>query len=146
MRPSGEPTRIQASAVGAAVLVVALGSQAGGAANAVHKVGAVTWHAAKFVGKDVVLEGYVLAKEPGYVLFSDEATGKITAHDLPVTGPGRRHDADQSEIRDRGCVPRSGPLREQRQSLSPGTDHPAKRSKALSAERSPLPAGQLLVF
>ena len=88
MRPSGEPTRLQAIAVGAAVLVVALGSQAGGAANAVHKVGAVTWHAAKFVGKDVVLEGYVLAKEPGYVLFSDEATGKITAHDLPVAGPG----------------------------------------------------------
>ena len=88
MRPSGEPTRLQAIAVRAAVLVVALGSQAGGAANAVHKVGAVTWHAAKFVGKDVVLEGYVLAKEPGYVLFSDEATGKITAHDLPVAGPG----------------------------------------------------------
>jgi hypothetical protein len=88
MRPSGEPTRLHAIAAGDAVLVVALGSQAGGAANAVHKVGAVTWHAAKFVGKDVVLEGYVLAKEPGYVLFSDEATGKITAHDLPVAGTG----------------------------------------------------------
>ena len=88
MRPSGKATRLHGIAAGAAVLTVALGSQAGGAANAVHKVGAVTWHASKFGGKDVVLEGYVLAKGPGYVLFSDEATGKITAHDLPVTGPG----------------------------------------------------------
>ena len=33
-------------------------------------------------------QAYVLAREPGYVLFSDEATGKIGVHDLPVNGPG----------------------------------------------------------
>jgi len=30
----------------------------------------------------------VLSVENGYVLFSDEPTGKVSAHDLPVTGPG----------------------------------------------------------
>ena len=76
------------SRAAASVLAIVLGVHAGAAAGVVHKVGAVTWHAAKFVGKDVVLEGYVLARGPGYVLFSDEATGKITVHDLPVSGPG----------------------------------------------------------
>jgi len=36
----------------------------------------------------VIVEGYVLATEPGYVIFSDEPTGKITIHDLPVGGAG----------------------------------------------------------
>ena len=34
------------------------------------------------------LRGYVLAIEPGLVLFSDEPTGAVSAHDLPIEGPG----------------------------------------------------------
>lgn len=52
------------------------------------KVGKVTWHAAKFIGKDVTLIGYPLELPPATVYFSDEATGKIGPHDLAVTGPG----------------------------------------------------------
>ncbi len=51
-------------------------------------VGSVTWHQSNFVGKQVFLIGYVLKKENGYVIFSDEPTGAITKHDLPVTGIG----------------------------------------------------------
>jgi hypothetical protein len=54
----------------------------------VHKVGAVTWHAKNFVDHYVTIVGYVLAKENDYVLLSDEAGGKISPHDLPVTGAG----------------------------------------------------------
>ena len=72
--------------------------QVAGAASAgppvVHKVGAITWHAAKFVGQKLQIVGYVLAKGAGYVLFSDEPTGKISAHDLPVIGPG----SDQMQL------------------------------------------------
>lgn len=52
------------------------------------KVGKVTWHAAKFIGKDVTLIGYPLELPPATVYVSDEATGKIGPHDLAVTGPG----------------------------------------------------------
>ena len=52
------------------------------------KVGAVTWHASQYVGQTVKLVGYLVAREPGYVLFSDEPTGKISTHDLPVSGVG----------------------------------------------------------
>jgi hypothetical protein len=52
------------------------------------KIGKVTWHAAKYLGKDVTLVGYPLQLPPGTVYFSDEATGKIGPHDLAVTGPG----------------------------------------------------------
>ncbi len=52
------------------------------------KVGAVTRHADGFVGQHVVLRGYLLAREPGYILFSDEARGRISRYDLPVTGAG----------------------------------------------------------
>jgi hypothetical protein len=55
---------------------------------AVHKIGAVTRHARQYVGQKVTLTGYLLARETGYVLFSDEPTGKISAHDLPVSGVG----------------------------------------------------------
>src|SRR5665213_3199642 len=54
----------------------------------VHKVGAVTWNPKKYLSKPVSVRGYVLALGDGYVLFSDEATGAISAHDLPVTGAG----------------------------------------------------------
>lgn len=56
------------------------------AADAIHKVGAVTWHPAKFVGQTIVLTGYLLVRATGYVLFSDEPSGGVSAHDLPVTG------------------------------------------------------------
>ena len=51
-------------------------------------IGTVTWHAAKFLGKSLVLTGYVLARGPGYVLFSDEPSGSVSRHDLPVEGAG----------------------------------------------------------
>ena len=54
----------------------------------IYKVGAITWHAAKYSSQVVTVSGYVLAKDAGYVLFSDEPTGKISSHDLPVIGPG----------------------------------------------------------
>ena len=57
-------------------------------APTVHKVGAVTRHAAKFIGQDVVMRGYLLARENGYILFSDEPGGRIGRYDLPVTGDG----------------------------------------------------------
>ena len=52
------------------------------------KIGAVTWHPLKFVGKEVTLSGYMLSREKDYVIFSDEPTGRISSHDLPVSGPG----------------------------------------------------------
>lgn len=52
------------------------------------KIGKVTWHAPRFLGKDVTLVGYPLQLPPDTVYFSDEATGKIGPRDLAVTGPG----------------------------------------------------------
>lgn len=66
-------------------------------AAAVHSVGSVTWHVKGYIGKTVELRGYVLAIEPGLVLFSDEPTGAVSAHDLPIEGPG----ADQLVLRKR---------------------------------------------
>lgn len=54
----------------------------------VHRVGAVTWHAARYAGKVVTVRGYLLARKTGYILFSDEPDGGISAHDLPVIGAG----------------------------------------------------------
>ena len=62
--------------------------------TAVHKVGQVTWHPFKFVDQEVALVGYVLVREKDYVLFSDEPRGKVSAHDLPVSGAG----FDQMEL------------------------------------------------
>ena len=62
--------------------------QAAASPPVVHKVGAVTWNARKYASQQVTVRGYVLAIDAGYVLFSDEPTGAISAHDLPVTGPG----------------------------------------------------------
>jgi hypothetical protein len=52
------------------------------------RIGAVTWHAAKYAGKDVTLVGYLLALGDGYVYFSDEPRGRVGPRDLPVTGAG----------------------------------------------------------
>lgn len=54
----------------------------------VHKVGKVTWHPLGYVGKTIALKGYLLQRDKGFILFSDEPGGKISAHDLPVTGTG----------------------------------------------------------
>jgi hypothetical protein len=83
-RPSISVTAL----VAAITLMMGFGTRPVAAAGPIHKVGAVTRHAAKFIGQTVVLEGYVLATEGGYILFSDEPTGKISVHDLPVTGAG----------------------------------------------------------
>ena len=34
------------------------------------------------------MRGYLLARENGYILFSDEPGGRIGRYDLPVTGDG----------------------------------------------------------
>jgi len=116
MRLSGRLPRSQSIATAATVLALSLfgSSVEGEAATVVHKVGAVTRHPSEFIGQKVVLEGYALAIEPGYVLLSDEATGKIGAHDLPVTGSGA--DAMQLTqkyliegiLLDRGLTPNNG--------------------------------------
>lgn len=73
-------------------LLCALLAQGAPASNAaavvIYNVGAVTWHAKKFTSQTLTIKGYVLAQSSGYLLFSDEPTGKISSHDLPVTGPG----------------------------------------------------------
>lgn len=78
------PARSQVLAL---VLCLLAGSAAATPA-VVHKVGAVTWNAGKYASQLVTVRGYVLALGVGYVLFSDEPTGAISAHDLPVSGPG----------------------------------------------------------
>ncbi len=52
------------------------------------RVGAVTRHAERFVGQHILLRGYLLARSTGYILFSDEARGRISRYDLPVAGAG----------------------------------------------------------
>jgi hypothetical protein len=54
----------------------------------IHRVGTVTWHPTRYAGKVVEMRGYLLRREKGYVLFSDEPGGKVSAHDLPVIGAG----------------------------------------------------------
>ncbi len=77
-----------ATSVFAAILIATCSVGSPGAAATLHRIGSVTWHAKRY--KDTVLDlvGYPLARRDGYVLFSDEAHGKISAHDLPVTGTG----------------------------------------------------------
>ncbi len=52
----------------------------------VSTVGHVSRHAQNFVGQLVRIQGFVLQKEPGYVIISDEASGSLGFYDLPVTG------------------------------------------------------------
>ncbi len=52
------------------------------------RIGNITWHPKNFIDKEVFLVGYVLKKEKDYDIFSDEAGGAITSHDLPVSGTG----------------------------------------------------------
>ncbi len=53
-----------------------------------HTIGQVTRHASDFVGQNVRVEGYLIKKEAGYLIFSDEATGAISSFDLPIVGLG----------------------------------------------------------
>lgn len=51
-------------------------------------VGSVTHHASEFLGMNVTLKGYVLEKQSGYVILSDEPSGSLSSYDLPVFGNG----------------------------------------------------------
>ena len=79
-----------------------------------HRVGAVTRHARTFVGQQIRLIGYPLARGQGYVLFSDEPRGRISRFDLPVTGAGwetMRHGEKyliEGELLDHGLVAGNG--------------------------------------
>lgn len=53
-----------------------------------HTVGQITRHAAGFINQKVRMQGYLLKKESGYIIFSDEPGGGINQYDLPVVGPG----------------------------------------------------------
>ena len=99
--------RRSARSIALALLIPSL-LGAASAAETVHKVGQVTWHPQTFLGKPVSIVGYVLAQEPGTVMFSDEPTGKVSAHDLPVTGTGVDTMALAGRYRISGIFVRSG--------------------------------------
>ncbi len=98
----------------AAALVGAAAIHPAAAAPAVHSVGSITRHATKFVGQEVVMRGYLLASEAGYVLFSDEPGGRIGRYDLPVTGAGiaaiepRKRYVIEGTFLDHGLVASNG--------------------------------------
>ena len=69
-------------------LIAALALATPALARPIHSVGAVTWHATRYAGKVVEMKGYLLRRHKGYVLFSDEPSGGVSSHDLPVTGAG----------------------------------------------------------
>ena len=56
-----------------------------------HTVGEITWHAKKYLDKNVRVEGYLLRREGSYGIFSDEMFGAMTPHDLSVVGVGIEH-------------------------------------------------------
>lgn len=72
-----------------AALALALASPA--LALPIHSVGAVTWHPTHYAGKVVAMRGYLLRQGKGYILFSDEPSGAVSRHDLPVDGAGYDH-------------------------------------------------------
>ena len=76
------------AALAVAAVVVAAAVLPAASAPVVHTVGSVTRHAAKFVGREVTMRGYLLARADGYILFSDEPGGRIGRYDLPVAGDG----------------------------------------------------------
>jgi hypothetical protein len=54
----------------------------------IYLVGNITFHAANFVNKYIKITGYIIARENGYIIFSDEKIDTPNPHDLPVTGSG----------------------------------------------------------
>jgi len=53
-----------------------------------YTIGQVTRHASNFVNQNVKVSGYLIKRETGYLIFSDESGGAISSYDLPVTGSG----------------------------------------------------------
>lgn len=51
-------------------------------------VGQVSRHPANYVNQSVTISGYVLKNYNSYVIVSDESSGTIGLHDLPITGSG----------------------------------------------------------
>jgi hypothetical protein len=80
--------RLFGTTLAAAALAGVAAVHPAASAPSVHSVGAITRHAAKFIGRDVAMHGYLLARKHGYILFSDEPGGRIGRYDLPVTGTG----------------------------------------------------------
>jgi len=72
----------------AALLAPGVALAASTVADPIHRVGDITFHPKKFVGKHVIMRGFLLKQETGYALVSDESGGKIGPRDLPVTGAG----------------------------------------------------------
>lgn len=83
-----EPDGLDIIPVGSALQAPAPAVTASLSPAQIHSVGAVTWHAAQYRGKLVRMRGYLLRRHNGYILFSDEPRGAVSAHDLPVVGPG----------------------------------------------------------
>ena len=79
---------VSAVAVFLATVATPFATEGAPGEGAIHKIGAVTWHPLKFIGREITLSGYLLAREKDYVFFSDEPKGKVSVHDLPVSGPG----------------------------------------------------------
>ncbi len=65
-------------------------------------IGTVTRHASQYVGKHMSVRGFVLKKETGYVILSDEAAGSISKYDLPVSGIGEETMQTGAEYRIEG--------------------------------------------
>ncbi|MBZ9708638.1 hypothetical protein FJ970_19460 [Mesorhizobium sp. B2-1-8] len=72
----------------AALMILTSAATSADAAGALHRIGAVTWQPKRYIGQELELMGFPLARHSDYVLFSDEAHGRISAHDLPVVGSG----------------------------------------------------------
>ncbi len=53
-----------------------------------YTVGEVTRNPLPFVGQTVLIRGFLLKRENGYVIVSDESSGPVSNYDLPVTGQG----------------------------------------------------------
>lgn len=51
-------------------------------------IGSITHQASNFLNQTVKVQGYLLKKENGYAIFSDEPSGAISQYDLPVVGTG----------------------------------------------------------
>lgn len=106
---AGRGRLVSALTAGALALGGAALSATGAVAHeTVHSVGAVTWHAARYAGKTVTMKGYVLRRHKGYVLFSDEPGGTVSAHDLPVSGKGATAMRDRVEYRLTGRFVKGG--------------------------------------
>ncbi len=51
-------------------------------------IGKITRHAQNFINQNIKVQGYLIKRETGYIIISDEASGAISRYDLPVIGPG----------------------------------------------------------